>query len=140
MNVAPEFGTVETRAYLELAKTEQRNVSADKCSKVTEEISKFAVKSERWRKWMVGDDAKLTVEDVLKDSELTTQITDICGHYTYEIPAVKAEISKMLANLKEIGIDGEGYVNYMLKNSIDRYAYCFNMHGLTSKLLKVSDK
>lgn len=140
MNVAPEFGTVETRAYLELAKTEQRNVSADKCSKVTEEISKFAVKSERWRKWMVGDDAKLTVEDVLKDSELTAQITDICGHYTYEIPSVKTEISKMLSNLKEIGIDGEGYVNYMLKNSIDRYAYCFNMHGLTSKLLKASDK
>ena len=100
----------------------------------------YAVKSERWRKWMVGDTAKASVEDVLKDKELTAQITDICGHYTYEIPQVRAELTKMLSNLKEIGIDGEGYVNYMLKNSIDRYAYCFGMHGLTSKLLKAAGK
>ena len=32
MNVAPEFGVIETRAYLELAKTEKRTVSADKRS------------------------------------------------------------------------------------------------------------
>ena len=140
MNVAPEFGVIETRAYLELAKTEKRTVSADKRSKLTEVMSVHAVKSERWRKWVVGDMTTASVEKVLEDKELTTQITDICGHYTYEIPVVKAEIQKMLNNLKEIGIDGEGYVNYMLKNSIDRYAYCFGMHGLTSKLLKVCGK
>ncbi len=140
MNVAPEFGTVETRAYLELAKVEARCVSADKCSKVEEEMAREAVKSERWRKWVVGDTANATVDEILKDTELTAQITDICGHYTYETPAVKAEIEKMLANLKEVGVDGESYVNYQLKNSIDRYAYCFGMHGLTSKLLKVLGK
>lgn len=137
MNVAPEFGVVETAAYLELAKTEERTVPADKRSKLTEVMSVHAVKSERWRKWVIGDMITASVEEVLKDKELTAQITEICGHYTYEIPAVKAEIQKMLENLKNIGIDGEGYVNYMLKNSIDRYAYCFGMHGLTSKLLKV---
>ncbi len=140
MNVAPEFGTVETRAYLELAKTEERTVAAEKRSNVVAEMARDAVKSERWRKWMVGDMATASVEDVLKDETLTAQITDICGHYTYETPVVKAEIEKMLANLKEVGIDGEGYVNYMLKNSIDRYAYAFGMHGLTSKLLKVAGK
>lgn len=140
MNVAPEFGTVETRAYLELAKVEKRTVAAEKCSKVEDEMARDAVKSERWRKWMVGDTATATVEQVLENKELTAQITDICGHYTYETPAVKAEIEKMLSNLKEVGVDGESYVNYMLKNSIDRYAYCFGMHGLTSKLLKVCGK
>ena len=140
MNVAPEFGTVETRAYLELAKVEKRTVDAGRCSNVEEEMAKDAVKSERWRKWMVGDAASASVEKVLEDKELTAQITDICGHYTYETPAVKAELEKMLANLREAGVDGEGYVNYQLKNSIDRYAYCFGMHGLTSKLLKESGK
>ncbi len=140
MNVAPEFGTVETRAYLELAKVEERTVEATKRSCVATEMAREAVKSNRWRKWMVGDTANATVEAVLADAELTAQITDICGHYTYEIPCVKDEINKMLANLKEIGVDGESYVNYMLKNSIDRYAYCFGMHGLTSKLLKVCGK
>lgn len=140
MNVAPEFGTVETRAYLELAKVEARCVPADKCSNVEEEMAREAVKSERWRKWVVGDTANATVDEILKDTELTAQITDICGHYTYETPTVKAEIEKMLANLKAVGVDGESYVNYHLKNSIDRYAYCFGMHGLTSKLLKVLGK
>ena len=81
-------------------------------------MARDAVKSERWRKWVVGDTANATVEEVLKDKELTDQITDICGHYTYETPDVKAEIEKMLSNLKEVGVDGESYVNYQLKNSI----------------------
>ncbi|MBE6809414.1 MAG: sugar-phosphate kinase [Ruminococcaceae bacterium] len=140
MNVAPEFGTVETRAYLELARVEERCVAAEKRSNIVAEMARDAVKSERWRKWVVGDTANATVEEVLKDKELTDQITDICGHYTYETPAVKAEIEKMLSNLKEVGVDGESYVNYQLKNSIDRYAYCFGMHGLTSKLLKALGK
>ena len=140
MNVAPEFGTVETRAYLELAKVEERCVAVEKRSNIVAEMARDAVKSERWRKWVVGDTANATVEEVLKDKELTDQITDICGHYTYETPAVKAEIEKMLNNLKEVGVDGESYVNYQLKNSIDRYAYCFGMHGLTSKLLKALGK
>ena len=89
---------------------------------------------------MVGDTATASVEEVLEDKELTAQITDVCGHYTYETPAVKTEIKKMLSNLKEVGVDGESYVNYQLKNSIDRYAYCFGMHGLTSKLLKAIAK
>jgi tagatose-1,6-bisphosphate aldolase non-catalytic subunit AgaZ/GatZ len=140
MNVAPEFGTVETRAYLELARVEERCVAAEKRSNIVAEMARDAVKSERWRKWVVGDTANATVEEVLKDKELTDQITDICGHYTYETPVVKAEIEKMLSNLKEVGVDGESYVNYQLKNSIDRYAYCFGMHGLTSKLLKALGK
>ncbi|MCQ2449354.1 MAG: class II D-tagatose-bisphosphate aldolase, non-catalytic subunit [Clostridia bacterium] len=140
MNVAPEFGVVETRAYLELAKVEERNVAAEKRSNIVAEMSREAVKSERWRKWVVGDMTQADVDTVLADAELTAQITDICGHYTYETPSVKAEIAKMLANLKEVGVDGESYVNYMLKNSIDRYAFCFGMHGLTAKLLKACGK
>ncbi len=140
MNVAPEFGVVETRAYLELAKTEQRTVAADKCSDLTKVMTTEAVKSERWRKWVVGDMTSASVDEVLKNEQLSAEITDICGHYTYETPAVKAEITKMLKNLSDVGINGEDYVNYMLKNSIDRYAYCFGMHGLTSKLLKACGK
>ncbi|MBQ3134122.1 MAG: class II D-tagatose-bisphosphate aldolase, non-catalytic subunit [Clostridia bacterium] len=140
MNVAPEFGVVETRAYLELAKTEQRVVPAEQCSRLTAEMSREAVKSERWRKWVVGDMATASVDEVLADAALTEQITDICGHYTYETPSVKAEIEAMLANLRAAGVDGEAYVSYMLKNAIDRYAFCFGMHGLTSKLLAACGK
>ncbi len=104
MNVAPEFGVVETRAYLELAKVEERCVDKAKWSGLKEEMSLYAVKSERWRKWVVGDMTTADVDTVLKDKELTALITDICGHYTYEIPSVKAKIEKMLNNLKEVGL------------------------------------
>jgi len=93
------------------------------------------VKSERWRKWVLGDMAQASVEDILKDEELTAQITDICGHYTYELPEVKAALGRMMENLSSIGIDGQAYVIYKLKESLDRYAFCFGLHGLTSKLL-----
>ena len=135
MNVAPEFGVVETRAYLELAETEARNIEALKCSDLLPRIREAAVKSERWRKWVLGDMAQASVEDILKDEELTAQITDICGHYTYELPEVKAALGRMMENLSSIGIDGQAYVIYKLKESLDRYAFCFGLHGLTSKLL-----
>lgn len=135
MNVAPEFGVVETRAYLELAKVEERNIPVEKRSVLTTVIAEYAVKSQRWRKWVLENMANATVEQVLEDEALTAQITDICGHYTYEVPEVKAELQKMMANLNSVGIDGERYVIYKIKESLDRYAFCFGMHGLTTKLL-----
>lgn len=139
MNVAPEFGVVETRAYLELAKVEERNVPAEKRSALTAVMAEFAVRSQRWRKWVLEDMANASVEEVLKDDALTAQITDICGHYTYEVPEVKAEIQKMMQNLSEVDVDGERYVIYKIKESLDRYAFCFGMHGLTTKLLAVAE-
>lgn len=140
MNVAPEFGVVETRAYLELAATEERNVPESERSNLVAVMSEYAVLSERWRKWVLSDMANATPEEVLADAALTAHITDICGHYTYEIPEVKAEIEKMLSNLKKISVDGESYVIYKIKESIDRYAFCFNLHGTTSKLIAEAGK
>lgn len=137
MNVAPEFGVVETRAYLELAQVEARNVPADRCSSLAKVMAEYAVRSQRWRKWVLADMADATVEQVLADEALTAQITDICGHYTYEVPEVKAELEKMMANLSAIGVNGERYAVYKIKESLDRYAFCFGLHGLTSKLLAV---
>lgn len=136
MNVAPEFGVVETLAYLTLAETEARNIPENRRSRLAEILSEHAVKSERWRKWMVGEAASATVDEILKDAEQTCQIAEICGHYTYEIPEVKAALQTMMSNLKTIGVEGEAYTIYKLKESLDRYAMCFNLHGLTSKLMK----
>lgn len=140
MNVAPEFGVVETRAYLELAKVEERNIPVENRSKLAAVMAEYAVRSQRWRKWVLADMADATVEQVLADEALTAQITDICGHYTYEIPEVKAELQKMMANLSSIGVNGERYAVYKIKESLDRYAFCFGLHGLTSKLMTVAGK
>lgn len=130
MNVAPEFGVVETRAYLELAETEARNIEADKCSGLKPRMREAAVRSQRWRKWVLGDMAQAPVETILKDEKLSDEITDICGHYTYEIPEVKAAIGRMMENLRSIGVDGEAYVIYKLKESLDRYAFASDSMAL----------
>lgn len=138
MNVAPEFGTVETQSYLKLAEVEdslhKEGLLSDK-SNIALVLTTEAVKSGRWKKWMVDGKDKLSIEEILEDKELSRLITEISGHYTFNNPLVKAEIAKLYKNLSESGIDGERYVINKIKDSIDNYVKAFNLEGLTSKLL-----
>lgn len=54
MNVAPEFGLVETEALLELATIEEKFVDKSQRSNIRAILAKHAVEGQRWRKWMVG--------------------------------------------------------------------------------------
>lgn len=139
MNVAPEFGTVETQAYLKLLETEDnlfKEKIIDKKSDLRNVISEEAVKCRRWEKWMVNGEEKLSSEEILKDKKLTREITEISGHYTFNNERVKAEIAKLYANLNKANIDGEKYVIDQIKGSIYRYVKSFNLEGLTSKILE----
>ena len=69
-----------------------------------------AIKTERWRKWMCGDDVKLQVDDILKNERLSLEILDISGHYAFNDPEVKAEIEKLYKNLGAQDIDGQRFV------------------------------
>ncbi len=138
MNVAPEFGTVETQAYLKLAEVEdslhEEGLLSEKSNIVTV-LTTEAVKSGRWKKWMVNGKDKLSIDEILADEKLARLITEISGHYTFNNSTVKEEIAKLYSNLSEQGIDGEQYVVNKIKDSVDRYVKCFNLEGLTSKLL-----
>lgn len=138
MNVAPEFGYIETKAYLELIRLEEKEVENGRLldkSNLKAVMSREAVNSGRWKKWLIGDDIYLSVEAILGEEELVETICEICGHYTYEEEAVKREIAILYRNMEELGIDGNRYVVDKIKNSIDRYVQCFNLQGLTSRLL-----
>ncbi len=137
MNVAPEFGTVETRAYLKLVETEARLAEQgliEKPSELGQALREESVKSGRWKKWMVDGKDKLTPEEIFKDAELTQLIMEISGHYTFNNDRVKKEIAKLYENLAVSGIDGEKYVICKIADAIDHYVECFNLKGLTSKL------
>ena len=142
-NVAPQYGTEETRAYLNLAavegKLQEYGLIAEK-SNVREVLLLHAIKSERWRKWMVGDQKDLTVAQILEagNEELQAEILDIAGHYTFNDEAVKAEIEKMYANLSAHDIDGQRYVIDHIKRPIRDYAECYNLKGVTSRIKKLS--
>ena len=134
MNVAPEFGVCETLANLDLCALEAKFISEGR-SAVRQKMTEYAVKGERWRKWVMGATATAPVEEIFKDEALSEQILHICGHYTLEEPEVKSQLAVLYANVAKLGLDGKEYVKKRIKDSVDRYASCFNMYGLTSKLL-----
>ncbi|MGT2753533.1 class II D-tagatose-bisphosphate aldolase non-catalytic subunit [Streptococcus ovis] len=140
-NVAPQYGTEETRAYLNLAKVEERlleNGLITEASNTREVLLVHAIKSERWRKWMVGEQKDLTVEQILAgDQTLQEEILDIAGHYTFNDDEVKSEIEKLYANLSANDIDGQRYVIDHIKRPIRDYAECYNLKGVTSRIKKV---
>lgn len=137
MNVAPEFGTVETQAYLKLIVVErslyEQGMIKEK-SKLEQVLKEESVKSGRWKKWMIDGQDKLSFEEILKDEKLTYLITEISGHYTFNNPLVKQEIQVLFANLAQNGMNGEKYVVDKIKDSIDRYVKCFNLEGFTTKI------
>lgn len=142
-NVAPQYGTEETRAYLNLASVEARlaeNKRISEASNTREILLIHAIKSERWRKWMVGDQKELTVEQILEsgDEQLQAEILDIAGHYTFNDEEVKVEIEKMYTNLKTYNIDGQRYVIDHIKRPIRDYAECYNLKGVTTRIKAIS--
>ena len=136
MNVAPEFGLVETEALLELATIEEKFVEKEKQSNIRAVLAEHAVKGERWRKWMVGGKGKYTVEEIMQDEEDVKLITSMCGHYTLEDAEVKAAVATLNANVEKLGLSPVTYVIKKIKDSIDRYIYCFGLYGTTSELIK----
>ena len=138
-NVAPQYGTEETRAYLNLAAVEARLVEnglVSEASNIRETLLIHAIKSERWRKWMVGSQKDMTVDQILSsgDDALQADILDIAGHYTFNDDEVKNEIEKLYANLRKHNIDGQRYVIDHIKRPIRDYAECYNLKGVTTRI------
>lgn len=136
-NVAPQYGTEETRAYLKLIKVEKRLKKEGlikQASNLYDVLLDKAIRTERWRKWMEGDDVNLKVEDVLQDERLSTEILDISGHYAFNDPAVKKEIKTLYSNLQANNIDGPRFVIEHIKRPLLQYIKDLNLTGLTTAL------
>ena len=136
-NVAPQYGTEETRAYLKLCAVQDILVKEGLCkdpSNLKEVLLVKAIKTERWRKWMVGEQTKLQVADILADEELSLKILDISGHYVFNDNEVKTEMDKLYTNLTAAGIDGKRFVIEHIKRPIRQYVECLNLDHLTSRV------
>lgn len=139
-NVAPQYGTEETRAYIELSEVERMLAQKGKIkntSNIYEVLLVESIKSERWRKWMSDNQVDLTVEEIRSNKKLSKEILDIAGHYTFNNKGVKKEIEKLYSNLKQNRIDGQRFVIDHIKRPIRDYAEIFNLNGLTSRIKSV---
>jgi hypothetical protein len=134
-NVAPEFGCVETKAYLDLAALEQQEYGPA-ASSLGAVLRDEAIRTQRWRKWMVGDwAAEQDLDKVRRDEGVSRQITLTCGHYTFGAEAFRREFAKLSGNLEALGICPEQYALGKVMAAMDRYALCLGLCGLTGKLL-----
>ncbi|WP_431800022.1 class II D-tagatose-bisphosphate aldolase non-catalytic subunit [Halobacillus andaensis] len=136
-NVAPQYGTEETRAYLKLASLEEKLVEnglITEKSNTKDVLLKHAIASERWRKWMVGNQRDLTTPEIIANPELSEEILDIAGHYTFNNEEVKTEIEKLFSNLWDHNVDGQRYVVDHIKRPIRDYAECYNLRGVSTRI------
>lgn len=139
-NIAPQYGTEETRAYRKLTEVEQilvREGLIKDASNIRAVLLDKAIKTERWRKWMVKEQRNLRVEDILQDEQLSLEILDISGHYAFNDDAVKAELSKMYANLAMHHIDGQRFVVDYIKRPILQYVECYNLKGISTRIEQI---
>ncbi|MFK4473611.1 tagatose-1,6-bisphosphate aldolase non-catalytic subunit AgaZ/GatZ [Paenibacillus sp. RC73] len=137
-NVAPQFGTEETRAYLELAKVEEQLLSdgvISAKSNIGQVLAQEAIQCRRWQKWMTNNEGDLSNEEIISNEQLTRQILDIAGHYTFNNESVKQEIGLLIDNLKKGHIDGERFVINRIKRSLNVYVEGFNLEESTAKIM-----
>jgi hypothetical protein len=108
MNIAPEFGTIETRSILSW-------LSENNLQKFEEEFLDIAYKSKKWQKWM------------LANSNLTKKEKSIiAGHYilsTNEFIDFKKKILGQINNKN----DFDNFIKKNIKNSILKYLRCLNL-------------
>lgn len=137
MNVAPAYGTIETRAYLKLAEVEKDLAAKGfikSASDLKTVLTRECVLSHKWEKWMTDEHKNKTEEQIFAEPALLKEILELSGHYNYEKPAVVKEMQTMFANLKSFGVEPERYVVNKIKDMIQNEAECFNMPGLTSRV------
>jgi D-tagatose-1,6-bisphosphate aldolase subunit GatZ/KbaZ len=138
MNVAPEFGLVETDSYLELSKHEQALVNEgwikqDAYSGFSELLVERTFTSAPWNKWMTSEILQLERNDIERDRYIRTLIARVCGHYVFHDPDISNSISKLLYNIDKVSFYPGGamkVVEEKVSSSIKKYLECFNLRGL----------
>lgn len=137
MNVAPAYGTIETRAYLKLHQVEKQLFDKGliaTCSDFTAVLEQECVASHKWKKWMTAEYKDISDDALLANKELLHVVCELSGHYNYEKDAVLTQKSVMFDNLEKFGVHPNRYLINKIKDMIQNEAECFNMIGLTSKV------
>lgn len=137
MNVAPSYGTAETRAYLNLMEVEKREFEAgrlEKRSNLHITLQDEILAGGRYKKWLVGDQLTMTPEEIKANPDLMFTITELAGHYTYNNAVIKEGLKELFENLSNLGIDGRRYAINQIKKIIRNEAECFNLVGLTDRV------
>ena len=140
MNVAPEYGLVETDALLELEHLEQKLVcegwlKAEDASHLRQLLLKLTFETSPWNTWMPKDIKDLGRGVIEKDAALRLLIARVCGHYTYDMAEMLDARKRLYKNVDayELVKGGAlGYVTKRVRDSIEFYLEHFRCRGINT--------
>ncbi len=141
MNVAPEFGLVETDALLALADLEgkllrERWLPEKASSNLRALLIQKTFADAPWKKWMTDDIKSLPEGKISADNALRLLIARVCGHYVYDDPAIKKARQDLYANLDRFQAieapdnSAEAFVLNKVQAAIEFYIRHFKMAGI----------
>jgi hypothetical protein len=111
INVAPEFGVIETKSILAWLEKNDLN-------KYREEFLEISFNSEKWKKWMLPNTTTTKIEKAI-----------ISGHYIFSSTDFIKLKKKILENTENLN-DFDNYLKSEIKKSILRYLKNLNLiHG-----------
>jgi hypothetical protein len=109
VNVAPEFGVEETRAFIALLKENKMFALAD-------EFIDMAYSSGKWKKWLAPN------------SKAGKKVkAEIAGHYVFMEPEFHEIKAKADKKLKKQNIDIDEHLKNVIKTKICRYLRAFRI-------------
>jgi hypothetical protein len=137
MNVAPEFGLVETDALLELAAREEKLlregwIKDAAFSNLQSLLLEKTFTDSPWKKWLTPEQKKLQDKEIGKDHYLRLLIARVCGHYVYCDPQVEEAVSKLFKNINALS-DGKPAAEFVIEKIAERiefYITNFNMDDI----------
>ena len=142
MNVAPEFGLVETDALLALTALEEKLaregwIEGAQLSGLGERLRELTFTRAPWDKWLTPGMAKRPREELERDEASRLLIERVCGHYLFADPAIRAARARLYENVERFALVEQGpeaFVRGRVEEAIDFYARHFRLEGLNRVL------
>ena len=103
VNIAPEFGVIETKSIVQVL-TENNLV------KLRDKFLEISYESKKWDKWMVKNSSASNYEKSI-----------IAGHYVFSFQECKEVFSQARKDLEKKNISFDSYVRNSIKKGIMRY-------------------
>ena len=138
MNVAPEFGLVETDALLALAEVEEKLaregwLEEALLSRLAAVLKELTFARAPWDKWLTPEMKARPRVELERDEAARLLIARVCGHYLFADPAIRAARARLYANVARFALTAEGpaaFVQSRIVEAIDFYARHFRLEGL----------
>jgi tagatose-1,6-bisphosphate aldolase non-catalytic subunit AgaZ/GatZ len=134
-NVGPEFTMNEYDALAELEELEKKLYAEGKVaqlSNMTQVLWQCVYESNRWKKWLHGEEVGKDLKDCTPERQLWLVKTGC--RYIWQKPEALVARQALYENLERLGIHAEEVVLMRIEHNMDKYYNAFNIVNLNDYL------